>query len=96
MRWFRFVFRTLLQVYFDTPPGFLLTLRFSNIHTQKHTHTTHIHTYTTTQTHAHMYMYTYMYLYMYLCLKQLRGAKHETIVEGHKHIYFPQRRTAQL
>ena len=37
-----------------------------------------------------------MYTYMYLCLKQLREAKtHEAIVEGHKHICFPQRKTAQ-
>ena len=44
-----------------------------------------------------MKMHMYMYLYMYLCLKQLREAKkHAPIVEGHQHIYFPQRRTAQL
>ena len=61
--------------------------------------------------YMHMYMYMYMHVYMcmcmhmymcmymhvYLCMKQLREAKkHETIVEGHQHIYFPQRRTAQL
>ena len=30
-----------VHVSVETPPGFLLTLRFSNIHAQKHTHTTH-------------------------------------------------------
>ena len=44
-----------------------------------------------------MHMYMCMYMHVYLCMKQLREAKkHETIVEGHQHIYFPQRRTAQL
>ena len=61
--------------------------------------------------HARVYVYLYLYvfvcvrvcmymcmcMYMYLSLKQLREAKkNETIVEGHQHVYFPQRRTAQL
>ena len=60
-----------LNVNIDTPPKFLLTLRFSSlvhhlsghIYTHTHTHThTYIHTYTHTCTfYKHRYTYTHRY-----------------------------------
>ena len=42
-----------LHVSIDT--GFLLTLRLSNIHTQKHTHTTHTQKTLNSHSHSHAY-----------------------------------------
>ena len=61
VRWFGLSFAPSLSVSndmhvsIDTPPGFLLTLRFSNItQTETYTHdNTHIHAHTRTHTHTH-------------------------------------------
>ena len=73
-----------LHVSIATPPGFLLTLRFSSsVHhllgpdKTKKTRTTHLHThvhtythihYTHIYTHIHTFAHTYMYIYIYKCL----------------------------
>ena len=53
-----------LHVNIDTPPRFLLTLRFSNIHTRKHTHTYTRNTHKDTIAHAHSHVYAHVYVYV--------------------------------
>ena len=43
-----------------------------------------------------MYVYVYVYVYVFVLETAARSKKNDTIVESHQHIYFPQRRTAQL
>ena len=51
--------------WFGFAPGFLLTLRFSNTHTQKHTHTIHIQTqHIHKDTNAHSQVNAYEYVIM--------------------------------
>ena len=70
------------------------TYAHKHIRTYTHIHTQHIHKDTNAHAHSHVYAHVYVSVSVFVLETATRSKKkHETIVEGHKHKYCPQRRT---